>query len=72
LREHTVLPLRLRRDARITDEQRDVLETVRGGASSIEEVSTALGRRKSDIGNLVDLLVRRGVLAKRPLREVRP
>lgn len=51
----------------LTDDQRDVYETIKSGATSVEEVASSLHRRKSDVGQLIGVLAARGLIGKRPL-----
>lgn len=52
----------------LTDEQREVLECIRAGAQSAEEVRKALKIRQDRALELVGVLVGRRLIARRPLR----
>jgi energy-coupling factor transporter ATP-binding protein EcfA2 len=51
----------------LNDEQKDVYDAIKAGAITIDEVRTSLKIRKQDACKLIDLLVKRGLISKRPL-----
>jgi replicative DNA helicase len=52
----------------LTDEQRDVFETIKSGAQTLEEVSKAIHVQKSRTAELIHVLASRRLISRRPLR----
>lgn len=55
----------------LSDEQTAVYQTIKSGASSVEEVAGALHKRDSTIRDIVKVLAGRGLVAQRPLKVLR-
>jgi len=54
----------------LTEDQRDVFDAIRAGASSAEEVAKVLHKRNQHVVDMVAVLEARGMVARRPLRVV--